>query len=255
MIGIKNEKLGLALISLTALFTLIWILTQDPVPQEIDYHNFKDTDSIFGIPNFWNVLSNIPFLLVGVLGLNKIIKGKLQISDEFRMAYILLFVSLSLVSFGSGFYHLEPNNQTLVWDRLAMTIAFMSLFLILIGEFISPRIGKTFLIPAILIGISSVLYWQYTETIGKGDLRFYLLIQFLPILLTPIILIFFRSHYTKPQAYWWLLFAYIAAKIFESYDEVIYDTIGFISGHSLKHFAAALGFYILLVAYERRHLN
>lgn len=136
-----------------------------------------------------------------------------------------------------------------------MTIAFMSLFSIIISEFISLRTGKTLLFPLLLIGASSVLYWNYTESNGVGDLRFYALVQFLPMLLIPLILILFPSKYKAINGYWWLLGAYIAAKILEYFDTEIYDLLGVISGHSLKHVAAALGMYILLVHYERRSIT
>lgn len=249
---LHNKKIGFFLIALISIVVLISAFSQGPVPQDLEYHLFDDSRTILGVPNFWNIISNIPFLVVGVIGLYKILAAnKLQISEDFKAAYLLLFLSLSLVAFGSGYYHLSPDNETLVWDRLPMTIGFMSLFTIIIYEFISTSFAKKMLVPVILTGFASVIYWQLTEKQNAGDLRFYLLIQFLPIFLTPVILLFFRSKYSHTNAYWWLLLAYVAAKIFEAYDKSIYDTLGFISGHSLKHLSAALGFYILLRSYEK----
>ena len=51
---------ALAALSLLALGLL------DPIPQDLAYHNFADTRALFGLPNAYDVLSNIPFLLVGV---------------------------------------------------------------------------------------------------------------------------------------------------------------------------------------------
>jgi hypothetical protein len=165
----------------------------------------------------------------------------------------LLFFGTFLVGFGSGYYHLDPNNQTLVWDRLPITVAFMALFSIIISEFISVRSGKTLLLPLILAGILSVAYWQFSEIRGEGDLRFYALVQFYPMLAIPIILICYRSRCTYVYAYWCLLLAYIIAKLFEHFDAEVYNVSGFISGHSLKHLAAALGMYVLLVSYQKRN--
>jgi len=251
---VKKEKLGFALIIVTALIVLAGILSQGPIAQDISYHLFADTREIWSVPNFWNVVTNVPFVIVGLLGLYKLkFPGKLNVISDINIAYILLFFGTFLVGFGSSYYHLEPNNQTLVWDRLPMTIAFMALFSIIISEFISVRSGRALLLPLILAGILSVAYWHFSEVRGEGDLRFYLLIQFYPMLAAPIILLCFCSRCTHVYAYGWLLLAYIVAKLFEHFDAEVFNVLGVISGHSLKHLAAALGMYVLLVYYQKRN--
>ncbi|MDM8545962.1 ceramidase domain-containing protein [Candidatus Venteria ishoeyi] len=253
MMSAKNkETLGFSLIFVFLLFALIVLFSQNPIAQDLSYHLFKDTREISGVPNFWNVFSNLPFLLLGLLGLYKI--NKLQLVSDLKIAYILLFMGSALVALGSAYYHLWPNNQTLVWDRLPMTIAFMALFSIIIAEFISIRLGRWLLWPLILLGMASVVYWHLTESWGQGDLRYYALVQFFPILAIPVILLCFRPSYTRVFAYWWLLLAYLLAKLFEMLDAEIYQILP-VSGHSLKHVLAALGLYILLKAYEQRHLT
>ena len=253
MILKKKEKLGVAFIFSITLFTVIGTLLQNPIAQDINYHSFSDSREIFSILNFCNVVSNIAFLIIGILGLYKIIvAGTLNITREIKISYIMLFIGTTLVAFASAFYHLWPNNQTLVWDRLAMTIVFMSLFSIIVSEFISTSTGKVLLLPFILSGISSVIYWYLSEFRGAGDLRFYAFIQFYPLFVIPVILICFSSRCSNILAYWLLLTTYIIAKIFEYFDAEIFAGIGLISGHSIKHLVAALGLYILLVSYERR---
>jgi hypothetical protein len=252
----NKARLGYALIAFTAALALGAIFTHGPIPQDVTYHLFVDTREIWSIPNFWNVVTNVPFAIVGLLGLYKLrVPGKLGFIDESRMAYTLLFFGTFLISIGSSYYHLAPNNQTLVWDRLPMTIAFMSLFSIIISEFISIRSGKALLLPLILAGILSVFYWHLSEIQGQGDLRFYALVQFYPMLAIPIILICFHPRCTHVQAYWWLLLIYITAKVFEQLDGEVYDVLGFISGHSLKHLTAALGMYVLLFFYQKRNCS
>lgn len=208
-----------------------------PIDQDPTYHNFSDSREFFWIPNFWNVLSNLPFLMVGILGLYRLKSG-----DIVKQQFIIFFIGIALVSLGSAYYHLHPNNETLVWDRLPMTIGFMALFSALVSEFIDLGWGKKLLIPALIIGLMSVIYW----VIGD-DLSFYLAVQFLPLLTIPIILIFFESRYNLVTGYWLLMIAYVIAKLLEIYDYETQALLGFISGHSLKHIFAALGIYMLIL--------
>jgi len=166
----------------------------------------------------------------------------------------MFFLGVSLVAFGSGYYHLSPNNESLLWDRLPMTLAFMALFSIIIAEFTSSRLGNFSLWPLVFFGAFSVLYWHSTESGGEGDLRFYILVQFLPLLVIPLILLFFKSGFTGVSGYWYLLVAYVAGKAFEYFDGVVYNMLIILSGHSIKHLVAALGVALLLRAYNNRKL-
>jgi len=240
-----------------ALLSLIIVigvfLFMAPIPQDVNYHNFADGRTMFHVSNFWNVLSNLPFFMVGVLGLYKLYTHRLTLLEPMKLGYTLLFIGVTLVAFGSGYYHLEPNNETLVWDRLPMTIAFMSLFAILLSEFVEEKLGKQLLFPLLFLGLSSVFYWYWGEMHGEGDLRAYALVQFLPMLIIPVLLFTFKSHYSYIKGYWLLLLCYLLAKLFEHFDAEIYALFGqVISGHSLKHMVAALGMYILLRSYEKR---
>lgn len=251
---IKKEKIALTIIIVFSVLSFMGVLNLEPITQDVSYHDFKDSRSIFGIPNFWNVISNIPFFVVGLAGLYRLlIVNDLVVIDEIKIAYVLLFLSVLLVSFGSGYYHLQPDNITLVWDRLPMTVAFMALFSIIIGEFISVRAGKVLLFPLVLAGIISVVYWYFTEIGGVGDLRYYAVVQFLPIFVIPVILISFRVRYTNVVAYGGLILAYLGAKLFEYFDGQVFNLIGYLSGHSIKHIVAALGLYILLTSYRHRN--
>jgi len=250
---LNKDRTGLLTILIVSLSILIAVLSLEPIPQDTSYHQFRDSNTLLNIPNFWNVLSNIPFLIVGIYGLFKTVSNnQLNLLESIKSSYILLFLGTTLVSFGSAYYHLSPDNQTLLWDRLPMSIAFMALFSIVICEFVSMRAGKLLLYPLISLGIASVVYWQYTETQGNGDLRFYLLVQFIPVLLMPLIFILFKPAFSKISGYWYLLLAYVAAKFLEHFDAEIYSFLEVISGHSLKHIVAAIGIYYLIRSYESR---
>jgi hypothetical protein len=238
-----KRKIGLALLILFAVAAIAALFLTAPLPQNQEYHHFADNRMVFAIPNFWNVVTNLPFLIIGIMGL-----GKLNVFDE-KLPYAFFFLGIALVSIGSGFYHINPNDVTLVWDRLPMTIGFMSLFTIIIREFVDIRWGRRILLPLIVIGILSIVYWVII-----GDLRFYLLVQFYPLIATPVALLFFRSQYNKVWGYWALLAFYVLAKVAEIYDQQIFEALHF-SGHSIKHLLAAVGIFVIYHTYMTRQLK
>jgi len=248
MILNRNKKVGLWLVMLITLGSLVALLNHGPIPQALSYHGFADRRVIWNISNFLDVLSNLAFVLVGLLGLYKTSgNDTINMIAGNSMSYKVFFMGVALVGLGSGYYHLSPGNATLIWDRIPMTIAFMALFSIIIGEFISIRLGSILLVPLVSIGVLSVLYWHWTEAAGHGDLRPYIIVQFLPMLVIPVILLCFNSRFTKVSGYWLLLSAYVIAKLFEHFDREIYAASGFVSGHTLKHVVAAIGLFILLL--------
>ena len=238
----KKENHGYILLSFFALVALFLLIASDPVSQDSAYHNFIDTRLYFGIPNFWNVISNLPFIIVGLIGLYYLNSNTLS-----KTNYLIFFLGILLISVGSMYYHLNPSDSTLIWDRLPMTISFMALFSIVISEFINDKTGRLMLFPAVLLGLLSVLYWTFS-----ADLRPYLFIQFYPLMAIPIILISFKSKYNMTIGYWWLILAYVIAKIFEHLDSQIYMLFEIISGHTLKHLVSAVGLFILLFTYIKR---
>ena len=245
-----NPRILLLLLS-SVIMALVIILVP-PVSQDPVYHNFADQRYIFGIPHFWNVVTNIPFLALGITGFFKIQKQELTgiLPDLFK-AYLTFFLGLVLTGLGSGYYHLDPSNSTLVGDRMAISISFMSFFVLIFGESISTKTASRLLLPLLFLGLSSVVYWNITEKLGTGDLRFYALVQFLPMFLIPLMLLFYGSCLSGRRWILAILLVYGAAKITEMYDHQIYELIGF-SGHSLKHLIAAFGAYLFLKGLEVR---
>jgi hypothetical protein len=242
-------KIRLLIIACIMLAGIVAISFMPPIPQAADYHNFADHRLLFGIPNFWNTLSNMPFLIIGLLGLKLLRHGKpVGNPPDITPGYVMFFSGLLLIAFGSAWYHLSPSNQTLLWDRVPMAVSFMAFFSIIIAENIDARLGRWVLWPLIMLGIASVIYWYVTELKGSGDLRPYLLVQFLPAIVIPVILILFRSACRNNGYIWAVLAAYLAAKITETLDAQLFSLLGIISGHTLKHFFAALGAYFFLLA-------
>lgn len=216
-----------------------------PIPQDPGYHVFADRVTRFGVANFWNVASNLPFVLVGILGLRNLPDLKLHLPVP---ACVLFCMGVILVGVGSAYYHYAPTSDTLVWDRLPMTAAFMALFSIVISDRIAVPLGRWLLWPLVFAGVISVLYWDWTELQGRGDLRAYGLVQFLPMLLIPLMLVTMKGRGLHASWLWLTLLAYALAKLAEHFDTAIYVATGGVSGHSLKHLLGALAVYFALRA-------
>jgi hypothetical protein len=227
--------------------SLALALLLPPFGQNPEYHNFADRRVLFDVPNFLDVASNLAFLIVGIIGLKICLKNH---PGSMRNAWIVLFAGITLVSVGSAYYHWNPNNQTLVWDRLPMTIGFMGLFAALLGEYVSERFGVFLLVPALLLGFSSVVYWHWFD-----DLRFYIWIQLIPLLTIPLVMILYRPRYSHQ---WMLLAAlgcYALAKVAEVFDKEIFGlSQNLISGHTIKHLLSALGCLFIVLMLQRRKL-
>lgn len=248
-----REAVGIGLMVTVSLAAMVLFFINEPLPQDPAYHLFADDRMWLNIPNTLDVVSNVFFLFVGIFGIYHVLIAKdLRLINEIKGMYTLLFIGVILVAIGSGYYHLAPTNASLVWDRLPMTIAFMSFFSIMLAEFISARLAR-FIFPVMLLsGVGSVIYWAVSESWGEGDLRLYILVQFIPLLCIPVLLIFFKARFSHSYGYWGLFVAYSLAKIMEHFDSEVYELTGIISGHSLKHIVSALGIYILLRAFNQR---
>ncbi|RDX93425.1 hypothetical protein CR513_24319 [Mucuna pruriens] len=253
-----------------ALFSFLVLMIVTPsIPQSQQYHNFADHRNFFGIPNALNVISNFPFLVIGLIGLILCYHG-----NYFRLRYCTVFsviiyfsllanvpvivivvvvdtnmrakslqgelwgwtcfyVGVAAVAIGSSYYHLKPDDARLVWDRLPMTIAFTSIMAIFIIERIDERKGMISILPLVLAGIISIVFFD--------DLRPYALVQFVPCIAIPLMAILLPPMYTHSTYWLWAAGFYLLAKVLEATDEVIYEwTYHIVSGHTLKHLSAAM---------------
>lgn len=224
----------------------------NPFAQDPAYHAFADSRTLLGIPNFWNVVSNLPLLVVGAWGLIRVAR-KPQFAKSLPFVWVAFFCGLLFTAFGSGYYHLGPDNASLAWDRVAMTVGFMGLFTLVIGEYLSVAWANRLLLPLLLIGVGSVYYWLWTEARGVGDLRPFGLVQFLPMLLVPLIMLLRRGRSDLTPWLIGMILFYAGAKIVEYYDAPIYAAAGLMGGHALKHVLAALAGASLLLGLHRRH--
>jgi hypothetical protein len=225
------------------------------IPQDPDYFKFVDNRTLLGVPNALNVLSNIPFAVVGVSGLLFLWRGWITFRDaRERWPWTIFFAGVALTSIGSAWFHLAPDIDPLVWDRLPMAVGFMGLFAALISERIDATAGLRLLCPLVAVGIGTVGYWILSEHAHAGDLRPYLLVQYYTLAAIPIVLLLFPPAYTGTGGWLVGLGAYAAAKWAEVADGPVYAALGFMSGHTVKHLLAATGIAVLLVMLGRRRV-
>ena len=223
---------GLMVVSLLALLPL------PPLLQDPSYHQFADQRELFGIPNFWNVISNLPFIVIGAVGLFRFRRNAIT---------LILFTGLFLTGFGSSYYHLNPNDSTLFWDRLPMTLCFAAILAAVVEERVDARAGAILLRPLLAIGIFSLLLWRWTD-----DLRLYAWAQFFPFLALMLILQLVPPKFTG-ASYWITAAAlYALAKLLEYLDETIFSFGAIVSGHTLKHLAAAAAAFTILRLFQTR---
>jgi len=240
---------GLAVLAAAA----AWLVP--PIPQDPGYHRLADSRAWLGIPNALNVLSNAGFLLIGALGLAFVLGGGGRAFREpaERWPYVVFFGGLLLTGVGSAYYHWEPGNARLAWDRLPLAITLMGLLAATIAERIGVTAARWLLGPLVVIAAGSVIYWHWTEQRGAGDLRLYVLVQFYPIVAVPLMLWWLAPRYTCGGDLLAAAATYAAAKGPELLDGWILSATRVVSGHTIKHLLAALaGYWVLRMLRRRR---
>jgi len=244
------------LLAVTAILAVVALLLPR-IPQPQEYHQFADQRSFLGLPQMGDVVSNLAFAVIELWGLVFLLRlNSEQIPRHFldkreRWPYLFVFAGSLLTGIGSWYYHLHPDNASLVWDRLPMAIAFMSLVAAVIAERISLRAGLWLLPILLLIGIGSVLQWYMSEVRGVGDLRFYAAVQAYSVLVL-VIALFMPQRYTRGSDLAVVASLYALAKVLEILDEQIFEMGHIVSGHTLKHLAAAVAAYWILRMLQKR---
>jgi hypothetical protein len=252
--GIERWRGGLSmrgrlavLVALT-LAAIVATMLAPGMPQPIEYHAFADSRAFLGIPNFADTASNLAFLLVGVWGVLALRRPRpemFQHPDE-AFPYRILFLATALIAAGSAYYHVEPNNETLLWDRLPMVVGFAALIAAMVGERIDRRTTRPVLFLALAWGLGTLIYWWGTERASAGNVTPYAVFQAYSILMAGAIILLFPSRYTRGRELLAGLLFYGFAKVLETYDEAIFAVGGVVSGHTLKHLAAALGLALVV---------
>lgn len=238
------------------LSTCIGAYVVGPVSQSQAYHQFADQRALLGIPHAFDFISNVGFLVVGIWGIVFVTRSpnpRIFISSKERWPYFLFFLGVTLTAFGSSYYHLAPDNARLVWDRLPMAMGFMALFAAVLSERINPVLAGRTLVPLVSVGIGSVFYWRWTDLAGRDDLRLYALVQFGSLAAVLLLCATLPSRYSRGSDMFVVVGLYALAKILEALDKQIFALGGVVSGHTLKHLAAAIAcFWVLRMLMKRQ---
>jgi hypothetical protein len=237
---------------LAALFVfIIMALFYGPISQPQEYHDFADDREILGVPNALDVMSNLAIIYPGVVGLAFIheSRNRSQVSEDEISIQITLFSGMILTFAGSVWFHLDPTDSTMLWDRLGMSVVIGSCISLLIHDMWDRNLAAKIHLPIIIASIVSVLWWPVFD-----DLRVYFIVKHHPFILFPIFLLCGRRIYDKVSGYYWALSMFLLATIFEFADQQIFEITGIISGHTLKHIAAGIGLWFLMVMIRDREL-
>lgn len=256
----RRGRLWLLLV-LLALAALLAVVVLPPYPQPLAYHRFADQRPFLGVPNFLDVVSNAPFLVVGSLGLLFLLGRRASpahgafIERAEAWPYAVFFLAVALTSFGSAYYHLAPDNPRLAWDRLPLTLGLTSLLAATIAERVGVKTGLRVLVPLLAAGAGGVMYWRWSELRGAENLHPYLAVHACTILAIVLVVALFPSRYSRGTDMFGAALLYAVAKVAELLDAEVYALGHVVSGHTVKHLVAALAVYwILRMLHERRPL-
>lgn len=225
-----DPRAKLAVLAALAVLGIVALLIVGPIYRGGPYgYRFPDARTIAGIPYFWNVVSNLPFVVVGAIGLASLARSP----GPLRPALAVLYLGIFLTGFGSAYHHLAPANERLVFDRLPMTFGFASVFAVALGDRIRASLSTMLLGPLLFVAVATVIYW-YTS----GHLRPYVFVQGYPMIAIPAMLLLYRGRWLDGRHFMAAVAIYGVAKIVERFDREIYELGHLLSGHSIKHLLA-----------------
>lgn len=208
------------------------MIAHGPITQPAAYHAFADARTSLGVPRAADVLSNIPFAIIGAWALAR---------HRASMSWTVFDASVVLVALGSAYYHLSPDDARLVWDRLPITLVCAALLAAMYEDTALHKPSNARLVALCAAGAASVAWWRAT-----GDLRPYLLLQAAPVFVVPLWQWRGGAPAHARALYGLAIAAEVGAKICEALDRRIFEATAVLSGHTLKHLLAALGIYLVV---------
>jgi len=218
-----------------------------PLAEPGVFRSLVDDRRLLGLENFWNVISNAPLLLVGAWGVHFVSRTREAfVEPAEKWAYFVCFLAVALSGVGSTYYHLAPDPDRLMWDRLPIALGFMALLSAVIAERVGVRAGLRALAPLLVAGAASVLYWRWSLLHGPENILPYAVVQYGAIAAIVVLALRFPSRYARGADFLVAMGIYAVAKVAEMLDAQIYALGQYISGHTLKHLLAAVAVWWLL---------
>ena len=262
MTTLSNNKHWIVIGTIAAGALLTWVCPR--IAQSYSYHDLADKRTVFGIQNFGDVISNLPFAAVGAYGLWHLAQNRKNMDRQQFTLWTTYSLCCIFTCFASGFYHIMVdlrhndrfNNHTyLLGDRLSMMVTGMSFLCIVIADWINLRLGYYLLGPLLTSGVLGTLHWWYTEYMKRGDLRLYGVMLNGNLLLVPLICWLYKNdrristgRYDPNTLVYFGLVWFVLARAMEMSDKVVYFlTMHLISGHTLKHLFAAVAMGVILM--------
>ena len=227
----RAEQIGVgALLLIFVVWAVLPAISQDP-----GYHLFADQRQWLGVPDAANVLSNAAFVLAGSYGIARLAaRDRARFPAATEAGLCCLALGLIFTGLGSAWYHLDPDDVTLAWDRLPMTLVFTGVLGVAIAQRVGQNVARVGLAILFELGVVSIAYWRMS-----GDLSLYLTLQFGGIAALLLLLLLTRRG-DDPFPWGWVIAWYGLAKLAEAADQGIWQgTNGFLAGHMLKHLLAA----------------
>lgn len=239
--GWREILLGLG--AAAVLLILVWL---PPVSRGPGFHNYADERSWLGIPYAGDVLSNLPFVLVGLAGLQVVP----LLAPRSRVVAALMSGAFVGVGFGSGLYHMHRTDLTLVLDWLPIVLVLSWLTALVISDRIGVRAGRAaaWLLPA--AAVATVMVWWLGGGTTGGDMRWYVGLQLSLVVITPAVALMYPAGLLGTRELLLAVACFLAARTVNLYDHALLDAIG-ISGHSLKHLFAALASWCVIRSIRR----
>jgi hypothetical protein len=241
-VGPTRPRAALPLVVLAlAIVAMAW---HGPIPQLANYHDFADRRAWSGVPNAADVLSNLAFAIVAAWAWLTERPGQSASTAE-RRGRAAFIASLLLTTIGSGWYHLAPDNARLVFDRVPIALACAALLCAMHARAAGAQ--AAWVLPASLAAaIGSVAWWMATEASGRGDLRPYLLLQAATLVFVPLWQWLWGRPARERALYGVAVALYVAAKVFEVADARVFEVLGAVSGHTIKHLCAAAAIVFIM---------
>ena len=217
-------------------FLLTLALLMPGMAQSESYHAFADQRGWAGLPHAADVLSNLGFLAAGLAGFSLLWRADYQrLNGTARALCALFFAGLLCSSAGSALYHWAPQNATLVWDRLGMSVAFAGLLGLAVQTRVDDISARVTAVVMLLAAPISVAVWAQTS-----NLLPWVLVQAGGMLIIFGLAFMAPRRNALPVELGWVIGLYAVAKLLEMSDSDVFDvTAHWVSGHSLKHWVAA----------------